>query len=213
MDHGRAQDAFVGHFGDVLEELCKYFPVTAVGVESRKSSEDARKTAARLQLGIHETDSDADVAAMLSSRTFRYLFIASFGVILGSNTIGRVTKVINFHMGLLPGCRGRHPLPAAILHGHSRMGVTAHIIADERIDAGPVIGSVGFPIDYEARYSDNESRLRAAIPELVKKTAHMHATGWKGLAEPEGVSAYYPPLAHDELDTILTASSLTAFKT
>lgn len=48
--------------------------------------------------------------------------------------------VINFHPAPLPFCRGLHPILHCALNNNHRFAVTAHEIADCRIDAGAILG-------------------------------------------------------------------------
>lgn len=60
------------------------------------------------------------------------------------NSIGKCGKFINVHTSLLPDCKGRHPVNAALLFGR-RHGVTCHYM-DDGIDTGKVIDQIEIPI-------------------------------------------------------------------
>ncbi len=149
---------------------------------------------------------------MLDSGNFRYLFVASFGIILDQNIISRVERVINLHMGLLPQCRGRHPLPAAILNHHTTAGVTAHLIVDEHIDSGPVVCQTSMPIDYQASYNTNEKALRSLLGDLAPAIYATHKTDWAKLSTPTGRGNYYTPYPRKVLTDLFNAVSLDAYK-
>ncbi len=50
----------------------------------------------------------------------------------------------NFHPGP-PGYPGRHPFAFALYDGAAQYGVTAHEMV-ERVDAGPIVGALSFPL-------------------------------------------------------------------
>jgi len=50
----------------------------------------------------------------------------------------------NFHPGP-PGYPGRHPFAFALYDGAAQYGVTAHEMT-ERVDAGPIVGALSFPL-------------------------------------------------------------------
>lgn len=56
----------------------------------------------------------------------------------------RDSKYINIHTSLLPDCKGRHPINAALLFGRKH-GVTCHYM-DDGIDTGDIIEQIEIPI-------------------------------------------------------------------
>jgi methionyl-tRNA formyltransferase len=65
---------------------------------------------------------------------------------------------INFHYGLLPLCRGPHPILWHLLNNDAEAGVTIHKV-DEGIDTGPVILQEKIPIAYNDTYGTLQSKL------------------------------------------------------
>jgi len=65
---------------------------------------------------------------------------------------------INFHYGLLPQCRGPHPILWHLLNNDAEAGVTVHKV-DEGIDTGPVILQEKIPIAYNDTYGTLQSQL------------------------------------------------------
>ena len=210
----RPADAFIGHFGDVLTRLREYFPIETVGIEKRNeaTSHELLKFCEEQHLPVFRLESNQDISRMLDSGCFRYLFVAGFGIILNQKIINRVERVINLHMGLLPQCRGRHPLPSAILNHHTTAGVTAHLIVDEHIDNGPIICQASMPIDYQASYNTNEEALRLLLGNLAPAIHIAHKRNWTSLTTPTGESNYYKPYQGETLADLFNASSLDAYK-
>ncbi len=207
-------DAFVGHFDDTLTKLLEYFPIGAVGIEKRNdaSSAGVHKLCKQQRIPVFKLESNRDICQMLDPGRFRYLFVASFGLILEQSVINRVDKIINLHMGLLPQCRGRHPLPAAILNRHTKTGVTAHLIVNENIDTGPIICRTSTPIDYQANYDANEKTLRSMLSDLVPVVHAAHEAGWANLDTPAEKGNYYAPCPKGVLTELFAAKSLDIYK-
>lgn len=65
---------------------------------------------------------------------------------------------INFHYGLLPPCRGPHPILWHLLNNDAEAGVTVHKV-DEGIDTGPVILQEKIPIEHNDTYGTLQSKL------------------------------------------------------
>jgi methionyl-tRNA formyltransferase len=65
---------------------------------------------------------------------------------------------INFHYGLLPQCRGPHPILRHLLNNDADAGITLHIV-DEGIDTGPVVMQEKVPIDADDTYGTLQSKL------------------------------------------------------
>jgi methionyl-tRNA formyltransferase len=65
---------------------------------------------------------------------------------------------INFHYGLLPGCRGPQPILRHLLNNDKEAGVTVHKV-DEGIDTGPVIMQEKMPVEDNDTYGTLQSKL------------------------------------------------------
>ncbi len=92
--------------------------------------------------------------SLLSSRTLRFIRAQKPDVIV--TLVHQIIKgellqiprlgIINIHPGLLPEFRGIQPYFWALSSGASLTGVTLHLIEDEGIDTGKMIGRAWFPI-------------------------------------------------------------------
>lgn len=96
--------------------------------------------------------------------------IASFGLLFSQTLIDRFKQVVNFHPGDVLTCRGRHPLPFAILKKLPLMCITAHLITSEKIDAGPIITQIFMPISYSKSYEFNANILQMVLYGFVRDT-------------------------------------------
>jgi len=110
-------------------------------------------------------------------------------------------------------CRGRHPLPVAILKGHKSMGATVHLINSEKIDAGPVLAKVLFPIDYRKSYRYNENKLIEVMRLMTGLLLedYLKKGGFSSYAWDSKNSVYYKPLNSQILNTIVNSDNLEGF--
>ncbi len=65
---------------------------------------------------------------------------------------------INFHYGLLPGCRGPQPILRHLLNNDKEAGITVHKV-DEGIDTGPIIMQEKITIEETDTYGILQSKL------------------------------------------------------
>jgi methionyl-tRNA formyltransferase len=129
-----------------------------------------RDYCARGSLPLHYAAGPAELAALFRGREElrgRTFFSAGCGLLFSQAVIDSCARVVNFHPGDLFTCRGKHPLPFAILKKLPQMCFSAHGIDSEKIDAGPLIAQLFLPIDYSASYAVNERILLAALPDFA----------------------------------------------
>ncbi len=138
------------------------------------------------------------------------LLMASFGRLLRGSTIEAVDTILNFHPGIIQTCRGRHPLPCAVLRGDPLMGITCHQVDSEAIDAGPIVAQVQLAVDYDADYAANDARLRAALPGLANLVLSQYARHGRCHAAPwrPAPGSYLPALDRSTLQHVLSATRL-----
>jgi methionyl-tRNA formyltransferase len=72
--------------------------------------------------------------------------LADYGQLVPGGLLHLPYAALNLHPSLLPRHRGATPIPAAILAGDPRSGVTL-IQMDEGLDTGPIIGFESLPLD------------------------------------------------------------------
>jgi len=73
---------------------------------------------------------------------------------------------LNVHPSLLPRYRGATPIPAAILAGDARSGVSV-IQMDAGLDTGPIVGAEAFALDGTETAPEVETRAAALGAELL----------------------------------------------
>lgn len=95
--------------------------------------------------------------------------IASFGKILPENFLNIPKKgVLNVHPSLLPELRGPSPIQTALLEGRKTTGVTV-ILADEKVDHGPILGQEEVFIGGEDNYESLLKKLAKTGGKLLAK--------------------------------------------
>ena len=141
-------NVFMGHFEVVLEELLRNeICIDIAIVEDKPANSKVIEVCKKEGIPIYVIKRYAELEIIFSNyEKIEYCFIASFGKILKKEIIKKCKYILNFHPGDVFRCRGRHPLPSAILHNYPEMGITVHLIEDERIDAGPILYRLLFPL-------------------------------------------------------------------
>jgi methionyl-tRNA formyltransferase len=76
--------------------------------------------------------------------------------------------VINLHPSLLPKYRGRAPINWAIIHGESKLGLTAHFV-DEAMDSGDVIIQEGFELNQDEDVGDALYKLIPLYQDVTRR--------------------------------------------
>lgn len=139
------------------------------------------------------------------------LVMASFGRLLREATIEVVATILNFHPGIIQTCRGRHPLPSAILRGDPFMGITCHQVDSEAVDSGPIVAQVQLAVDYDADYAANDARLRAALPGLADLVLSQYGQhrGVVGVPWRPAPGTYLPALDEAALRDLMSAARLS----
>lgn len=106
---------------------------------------------------------------------------------------------INFHYGLLPQCRGPHPILWHLLNNDPECGVTVHKV-DEGIDTGPIVMQERIPIDETDTYGTLQAKLAYLSGRLAANLLKILSYGSMVPATPqnEAEAAYYEmPVAAD----------------
>ncbi len=87
------------------------------------------------------------------------IIVVAFGQIIPPDILALPRRgAINVHPSLLPLYRGASPLPAAILNGDSKSGVTI-MLMDEQMDHGPVVAQESLDISDIPKASELGERL------------------------------------------------------
>jgi methionyl-tRNA formyltransferase len=113
---------------------------------------------------------DSDTLARLRELSPEVIVVVAYGQILRQAVLDIPARgVLNVHPSLLPRWRGASPIPAAILAGDERTGVTI-MLMDAGMDSGPILNQTEAPIhdsDTTASLSDTLSQTGA---ELLAET-------------------------------------------
>ncbi len=204
-------NVFMGHFEVVLEELWNNkIPIGIVIVEDKPANSKVIEFCNKEGIPVYVIKKYKDIEKIFSKyRKVEYCFVASFGKILKNDVIEKCEYIINFHPGDVFKCRGRHPLPSAILHNYPEMGITVHLIEDEEIDAGPILYRLLIPIDYDSSYRFNEARLIESLRCLTSLVAKDIKQG-KIVTYKWDVkeSVYFKPLKNEILKRIIESENL-----
>lgn len=137
--------------------------------------------------------------------------VAAFGQILRPEVLGIPPHgCLNVHASLLPRYRGAAPIPAAILAGDERTGVTI-MRMDEGLDTGPMLAQADWPIGPD----DTTGSLTADLARLGASLLVEALPGWlEGRIAPrpqdDSQATYCRTLQKEDglLDWALTASHL-----
>ncbi len=202
---------FMGHFDSVLNEILKYISIDHVIVEEKKANSAVIELCIERNISFTVIKDFAGILSVMELlESVQLCFVASFGIILKEPFIKRCEQIVNFHLGDVENCRGRHPLPSAILNRHTSMGVTVHLINSERIDAGPILAKLLMTINYSESYLYNEIRLIRAATRLAAlvmddylQCGRMIAYEWNVVS-----SQYYSPLEGEILKIIIESKRL-----
>ena len=201
---------FIGHSVEALVSLnCKY-PVDLVLVENRVVSSEVLAYCKRFELNYAFFED-----FNFSESYFTFCLVCCFGRLLRQNVIAACDTVVNIHPGDIHKTRGRHPLPQAILNGDKYMGLTVHLIDDEKMDNGPVHSILRLPIDYSQSYQFNCRRLMNSIPYVLELL--INETVEKEIREnfvkvDIADDCYFKPLSNAEMEVICSASNLQQWK-
>ncbi|MCK4661194.1 MAG: hypothetical protein KAV82_16865, partial [Phycisphaerae bacterium] len=149
-------NVFMGAYVEVLEVADALLGVDLVIVEDKPASQQAREYCTNRSKRMEVLGPEDSPHDLLDGVEMGLALVASFAHILCNEFIRRAGLILNFHPGVIEMCRGRHPLPCAILARHALMGVTCHVIDSEAVDAGPIVAQVRLPINYAKDYRYND---------------------------------------------------------
>jgi len=181
----RARTVFVGSgaFGrPSLERLRDHPAVDLVGVVTAPSKPVGRHRAvtptpigaAAEELGIEPVLTPARLRAREAIEAVLalepdLLVLADYGQIVPAELLEVRHGALNLHPSLLPRHRGATPIPAAILSGDDRTGVTL-IKMDEGLDSGPVIAATPLALRGDETAPELERILADLAADLLSAT-------------------------------------------
>ena len=139
-------------------------PDRPAGRGRRLEPSPVREAAAALGLPVYQPTTLREPAARqpLAAVGADLFVVAAYGLIFGPKTLALPRlDCVNLHASLLPRYRGASPIPAAILAGDERTGVSL-MRMEPGLDTGPVIAVAEEPI----RADDTSATLTARLAEL-----------------------------------------------
>jgi methionyl-tRNA formyltransferase len=128
--------------------------------------------AEELGLRILQPESLRDPQAVAELRELApdVIVVVAYGQILRSDVLAIPPRgVLNVHPSLLPRWRGASPIPAAILAGDERTGVTI-MLMDAGMDSGPVLSQKALAISDDDTAASLSERLAEAGAKLLAET-------------------------------------------
>lgn len=122
---------------------------------------------------------DANLAEQVEAYSPDWVLLLGWMHILGPVFLNRFTgKVINIHPalpGAFPGTRAIERAYAAFEKGEiTQTGVMVHLVPDEGVDSGPVLGQMVVPIFHGDSLQALEARMHHAEHALLLKVLHQH---------------------------------------
>ena len=158
--------AYCGNVAEVADEifLNSKFELKYIFCENEKVNEDIYFLCLLRDIKLIEVSSSIEINNSLDSLdNLDFLLMCGFGIILKTKLLSKI-KVYNFHPGLLPNYKGRHPTFFATINNESNIYVSLHEV-NAKIDDGPIIDI--FKIPY--RYKMTEIEVFKLIPKSVSK--------------------------------------------
>jgi methionyl-tRNA formyltransferase len=112
----------------------------------------------------------AGVVEQLADWQPEVIVVAAFGQILRPEVLSLPSHgCLNVHASLLPRYRGAAPIPAAILAGEQKTGVTV-MLMDEGLDTGPILAQAELPIGSGDTSATLTARLSVLGASLLIET-------------------------------------------
>jgi methionyl-tRNA formyltransferase len=185
-----ATDRYLGVFHALLERGWSVLKVFTTPVDGRLHHhtaliELARKLAVPVQISRL---TPGDLAA-LSEAGCETLIVASYRWRIPAWRT-HLRYAVNFHPSLLPLARGPYPVPAAILQGAARWGVSCHRL-EAQFDSGDLLKVLEFPLDAGEDHDSLDLKVQLAARRLAGDVAEHFVEYWDG-ARPQGAGSYYP---------------------
>jgi len=113
---------------------------------------------------------DQEAVAELRAVAPEVIVVVAYGQILRPEVLEiPPCGVLNVHPSLLPRWRGASPIPAAILAGDERTGVTI-MLMDTGMDSGPILSQMALAISDDDTAGSLSERMAEAGAELLAQT-------------------------------------------
>lgn len=143
----------------------------AAGVLERARNAGVPAVVVEREAGVARVAYDARLAATVAAFAPGLVVLAGWMRILTMGFIGSVgAPVVNLHPALpgdLPGTRAIERAWEERLAGRTHSGVMVHLVPDEEVDAGPVLGTTRVPLSPDDTLGEFERRMHAAEHDLL----------------------------------------------
>jgi len=134
------------------------------GVRYESVWSEARRLGLRV---IRAPGRSAEVAEFVAEGSPDLIWITDYRYLLPAPVLGLARQgAVNLHPSLLPKYRGRAPINWAILHGETRLGLTAHFV-DEGMDTGDIIAQRAYALDQSEDVGTALDRLYPLYEEIT----------------------------------------------
>ncbi|HEY6058114.1 MAG TPA: methionyl-tRNA formyltransferase [Candidatus Limnocylindrales bacterium] len=110
-----------------------------------------------------------DAIKAVVDRTPELIVLADYGQLIPRALLELRFGALNLHPSLLPRHRGASPIPATILAGDDRTGVTL-MRMDEGLDSGPIIAQEEVALDGDETAPDLEAMLAGRAAGLLERS-------------------------------------------
>ena len=147
--HDRKRIEVVGIYSRKESRPFTYYPCETIEAAARRMDISVRYVPLKGTWGCEP----ADLA-----------IISSFHRILKREHLSRFGQVVNIHPSLLPAYRGATPTNWMIKNGERIVGLTAHLVQEGVVDAGPIIAQKKLLNPYL-----NDNQLRKALAFLTRQ--------------------------------------------
>ncbi len=139
--------------------------------------------------------------------------VAGFSWRLEQPFIDACELLVNIHPGDLLCCRGPQPIEAALYHRHTSLGVCAHIIDSEAMDAGPILHSDSLSVDPSKGYHWHKSQINHLTYKVTNRLMKRLAAGERPLGQHWDVDAshWYERLPREEVKAMVIAPCLADY--
>jgi methionyl-tRNA formyltransferase len=142
---------------------------------------------------------EQEVVEQLGQLQPAVIVVAAFGQILPPSILSLPSHgAINVHASLLPRHRGAAPIPAAILAGDERTGITI-MLMDEGLDTGPILSQQSLQITAQDTTASLTEKLGHLGAELLLDTLpHWLAGAIAPRQQDDGQATYAPVLRKEQ---------------
>lgn len=188
-----------------IKEFLFYGKVAAIGIPKRNTEMQHILNAMLLETGVpllllDKKNYKEQMSIAIKEYKVTLGLMMTFPFIITPEILSMPEKgFINFHYGLLPQCRGPHPILWHLLNNDKECGVTVHKV-DYGIDTGPIIIQEKLKIEEQDTYGTLQGKLAYLAAKLAANLFKILSYGSMLPAVPqdESLSKYYEkPVAKD----------------